>query len=88
MEEAPYKRLKRTPAYEKYSNNLFEQIVETDFLYFYGINWHTKKSIVHNRIKNVDKVVEIFSLKDQVLKEVHKFLNDRFVDVRKQLLGE
>ncbi len=88
MDEAPYKRLKKTPAYEKYKTNHFEQIVETDFLYFYGINWHSKKSVVHNRIKNVDAVVYTFSKKDEVLKEVHKFLNKRFNYIRKQFLEE
>ncbi|MBI1804246.1 MAG: hypothetical protein HY033_12560 [Ignavibacteriae bacterium] len=88
MEEAPYKRLKKTPAYEKFKSHLFEQIVETDFLYFYGLNWHSKKSIVHNRIKNVDKVVETFSLKDPILKQVHEFLNHRFANIRKQLMED
>ncbi len=88
MDEAPYKRLKKTPAYTKFINNLLEQIVETDFLYFYGINWHTKKSIIHNRIKNVDQVVESFSEKDQHLKALHNLLNNKFAHIRKQLLGE
>ena len=38
MDEAPYKRLKKTPAYEKFASGHPEQIVETDFLYFYGIS--------------------------------------------------
>jgi hypothetical protein len=86
MDEAPYKRLKRTPAYEKYKANRKEQIVETDFLYFYGISWHTKRSIIHNRIKNVDAVVEAFAERDSLLREVHQLLNERFPTVRKQLL--
>ncbi|TAK59464.1 MAG: hypothetical protein EPO24_07610 [Bacteroidetes bacterium] len=88
MEEAPYKRLKKTPAYEKYKNGRVEQIVETDYLYFYGINWHTKKSIVHNRIKNVDAVVYNFSITDDILKEVHQLLNKKFAKVKQQLLGD
>ncbi len=88
MDEAPYKRLKKTPAYEKYKCGHSEQIVETDILYFYGVNWHTKKSIIHNRIKNVDAVVNAFSDRDPILKEVHNLLNEIFTDVKKQLLQE
>ncbi len=88
MDEAPYKRLKKTPAYEKYKSGHSEQIVETDVLYFYGVNWHTKKSIIHNRIKNVDAVVNNFSPRDTVLKEVYNLLNEKFKDVKKQLLKE
>ena len=86
MDEAPYKRLKKTPAYEKYKSGHLEQIVETDVLYFYGVNWHTKKSMIHNRIKNVDAVVNAFSDRDPILKEVHNLLKEKFQDVKKQLL--
>jgi hypothetical protein len=88
MAEAPYKRLKKTPAYEKFRSGHTEQIVETDFLYFYGISWHTRPSVIHNRIKNVDAVVTKFTGRDPVLGRVHRLLNDKFPDVRKQLLEE
>lgn len=86
MDEAPYKRLKKTPAYEKLASGHPEQIVETDFLYFYGISWHTKRSIIHNRIKNVDATIKNFSEKDSLLGQVHQLLNERFPKVRKELL--
>jgi hypothetical protein len=86
LDEAPYKRLKKTPAYEKFAVNHKEQIVETDFLYFYGLTWHTKRSTAHNRIKNVDAVVETFADRDPVLRDVHRLLNERFSRVRVQLL--
>ncbi|HVU08023.1 MAG TPA: hypothetical protein VHG89_05715 [Verrucomicrobiae bacterium] len=86
MDEAPYKRLKKTPAYEKFAAGRPEQIVETDFLYFYGISWHTKRSIIHNRIKNVDAVAENFSSKDSTLHQIHKLLNEKFANTRKELL--
>jgi len=85
LDEAPYKRLKKTPAYEKFAANHQEQIVETDFLYFYGLTWHTKRSVAHNRIKNVDAVVETFADRDPLLRDVHRLLNERFSRVRKQL---
>jgi hypothetical protein len=88
LDEAPYKRLKKTPAYEKFAENHTEQIVETDFLYFYGLTWHTKRSAAHNRIKNVDAVVETFADRDPLLRSVHELLNERFSRVRKQLLEE
>jgi hypothetical protein len=88
LDEAPYKRLKKTPAYEKFAANHKEQIVETDFLYFYGLSWHTKRSSAHNRIKNVDAVVETFSDRDPILRGVHGLLNERFLHVRKQLLED
>ena len=88
IEEAPYKRLRKTPAYEKYKNGHPEQIVETDFLYFYGVNWHTKTSNIHNRIKNIDATVEKFSPRDEILREVHKLLNVKFENVRKKLFNE
>ena len=86
LDEAPYKRLKKTPAYEKFAANHKEQIVETDFLYFYGLTWHTKRSSAHNRIKNVDAVIETFADRDATLRGVHRLLNERFLHVRKQLL--
>jgi len=88
LDEAPYKRLKKTPAYEKFAANHKEQIVETDFLYFYGLTWHTKRSSAHNRIKNVDAVVETFGDRDPILRGVHGLLNQRFLHVRKQLLED
>jgi hypothetical protein len=86
LDEAPYKRLKKTPAYEKLAANHEEQIVETDFLYFYGLTWHTKRSVAHNRIKNVDAVVTSFANRDPLIAKVHTLLNERFSHVRKQLL--
>jgi hypothetical protein len=86
LDEAPYKRLKKTPAYEKLAGSHEEQIVETDFLYFYGLTWHTKRSVAHNRIKNVDAVVTTFADRDPLLAKVHALLNERFSHVRKQLL--
>jgi hypothetical protein len=88
LDEAPYKRLKKTPAYEKFAASHKEQIVETDFLYFYGLTWHTKRSSAHNRIKNVDAVVETFGDRDPILRGVHGLLNERFLHVRKQLLED
>jgi hypothetical protein len=88
MHEAPYKRLRKTPAYEKLRAGHPEQIVETDFLYFYGISWHTRPSVVHNRIQNVDVVVKAFSARDPLLGQVHQILNERFSLVRKDLLKE
>ena len=86
IEEAPYKRLKKTPAYEKYSSNRVNEIVETDFLYFYGINWHTKDTIAESKIKNTDLIVKSFSDKDHILDEVHKYLNEKFAYVKDKLL--
>jgi hypothetical protein len=88
LDEAPYKRLRKTPAYEKFAANHKEQIVETDFLYFYGLTWHAKRSSAHNRIKNVDAVVETFGDRDPILREVHGLLNERFLHVRNQLLED
>jgi len=86
IEEAPYKRLKKTPAYEKYSVNKLNEIVETDFLYFYGVNWHTKRTVAENKIKNIDLIVKTFSDKDPLLEKVQRFLNDEFAYVRVKLL--
>lgn len=86
IEEAPYKRLKKTPAYEKFLANKLNEIVETDFLYFYGINWHTKNTIVENKIKNIDLIVKKFSEQDPILMKVQRFLNDEFAYVKDKLL--
>jgi hypothetical protein len=52
MDEAPYKRLKKTPAYEKLSSGRSEQIVETDFLYFYGIIRDFAEGMSHDDFEN------------------------------------
>lgn len=87
IDEAPYKRLVRTPAYLKFKSGKIDEIVETDFLYFYGINWHSKISLVQNRIKNIDAVVQAFSKKDIVLKQVHELLNSDYDYVKQKLLN-
>lgn len=86
IDEAPYRRLTKSPAYVKYLANKSNEIVETDFLYFYGINWHSKPSIVQNRIKNVDAVVKSFKEKDSILKNVHSLINENFNYVKEKLL--
>jgi len=87
IDEAPYKRLIRTPAYLKFKSGKLNEIVETDFLYFYGINWHSKTSLVQNRIKNIDAVVKTFSKKDNILKQVHQLLNTDYDYVKQKLLN-
>ena len=86
MDEAPYRRLRKTPAYEKLHAGHPEQIVETDFLCFYGVNWHTKTTLAHSRLKNVDAVVAAFSPKDPLLGEAHRFLNEKYQHVRERLM--
>jgi len=88
IDEAPYKRLIKTPAYKKFTENKLEQIVETDFLYFYGINWHSKKSFILNRFKNINLVVSSFSIKDPKLKELESFLNNKFQKTKELLIGK
>lgn len=88
MDEAPYKKLIKTPAYLKFQSGLLEQIVETDFLYFYGINWHNKSSVIQGKIKNVNHVINTFTPKDVLLKEVADFLNQKFEKAIKSLLHE
>ncbi len=88
IDEAPYKRLIKTPAYLKLKSGKPNEIVETDFLYFYGINWHSKTSLILNRIKNVDAIVKIFSKKDLILKQVHELLNKDYQYVKQKLLKQ
>ena len=87
IDEAPYKRLIRTPACLKFKSGKLNEIVETDFLYFYGINWHSKISLVQNRIKNIDAIVKTFSTRDNVLKQVHELLNTDYDYVKQKLLN-
>lgn len=86
MDEAPYKRLIKCPAYLKFTSGRANEIVETDFLYFYGINWHSKPSIVQNRIKNIDTVVKSFEKRDPVLKQVQLLLKKDYEYVQEKLL--
>jgi len=88
LEEAPYKRLIKTPAYKKFIENKLEQIVETDYLYFYGINWHSKKSFIQNRIINIDSVVDSFNQKDSKLREVKEYLNTKFKNTKELLISK
>jgi hypothetical protein len=86
MDEAPFRRLIRTPAYQKFKEGKTEQIVETDFLYFYGINWQNSKASVQGKLKNVDLIISIFEDKDPLLKKVREFLNSKFHDTKKSLI--
>lgn len=85
LDEAPFKRLLRTPAYQKFKEGKLEQIVETDFLYFYGINWQTSKAVAQGKMKNVDAVISIFADKDPSLKKMQDFLNSKFEHTKKSL---
>ncbi len=86
IDEAPYKRLIKTPPYIKFQSGKLNEIVETDFLYFYGINWHSKISLIQNRIKNIDAVVKKFSIRDPTLKLVHELLDNDYKYVKNKLL--
>lgn len=88
IDETPYNRLKKSSAYQKFLSGRINEIVESDFLYFYGITWHSKKSLIQNRVKNVDSVVKNFSTDDKILEEVHKYLNDKFGYVKDQLINQ
>ncbi len=86
IEQASYNKLIRTPAYQKFISNRKEQIVESDFLYFYGINWHTKPAQVLNKMKNINHTVDAFSTKDITLITVRNFLNTQFQSAKENLL--
>lgn len=85
VDQAPYKRLVSTPAYRKFQDGEEEKIVESDFLYFYGISWSSSKAQIEGKIKNVDATVAKFADKDQKLVELHKFLNSKFTSIRESL---
>lgn len=85
IDEAPYKRLTRTPAYKKFLAGELEKIVESDFLYFYGISWNSKRPYIEGKIKNVDLVVANFSEKDSNLKELAEYLNKKFKTVKESI---
>lgn len=86
FDEAPYKRLIKTPAYIKFKNNKIIEIVETDFLYFYGITWYSKPTVVENKLKNIDAIVNRFSKKDPRLVTVRNLLNEKYNYVKNKLL--
>lgn len=85
IDEAPYKRLIKSSAYLKFTTGKKNEIVETDFLYFYGISWHSKPSFIMNRIKNIDAVVRSFTKKDSFLADVHSLLNNKFKHIKDSL---
>lgn len=85
IDEAPYKRLTRTPAYKKFVGGEIEKIVESDFLYFYGISWNSNRAYTEGKIKNVDLVIASFSEKDVNLKELSEYLNEKFKNVKESI---
>lgn len=85
IDEAPYKRLTRTPAYKKFAAGEIEKIVESDFLYFYGVSWNSKRPYIEGKIKNVDLVVSKFAEKDPVLKDLSEYLNNRFKKIKESI---
>lgn len=87
IHEAPYKRLTKSPAYKKFEIGKSNEIVETDYLQFYGVSWHQKPALIDGKMKNIDLVVNNFSTKDKTLKELHKFLTDKFTSTKNFLLG-
>lgn len=88
IEETPYNRLKRTSAYLKYSEGRINEIVESDYLYFYGFNWHSRRSFIQNRIKNVDDTIKRFSSSDSILDNLFKYLNQNFSRIKEQLINK
>ena len=65
IDEAPYKRLIKTPAYLKFVSGKKNEIVETDYLQFFGVNWHQKPAYIDGKIKNIELVVSTFKKKDK-----------------------
>jgi hypothetical protein len=88
IDETPYNRLKKSAAYEKFKAGKLYEIVESDFLYFYGITWHSKKSFIQNRIKNVDSVVKRFTPSDKILEGVFNYLTENFGYIKEQLINK
>ena len=88
IDETPYNRLKKTSAYEKFKAGRLNEIVESDFLYFYGITWHSKKSFIQNRIKNVNSVAKRFIPTDNILEGVFNYLTEKFGYVKQQLINK
>jgi len=88
IDETPYNRLKKSSAYQKFISGRINEIVESDFLYFYGITWHSKKSFIQNRIKNVDSVVKRFTPSDKILEGVFNYLTENFGYVKEQLINK
>lgn len=88
IDEAPYKRLVKTPAYKKFESGKSNEIVETDYLQFYGVNWHQKPALIEGKMKNIDLVIKNFSPKDKILKELNHFLTDRFISTKNFLLSK
>ncbi|PRX40777.1 hypothetical protein [Salegentibacter salegens] len=86
IDEAPYKRLIKTPAYLKFVSGKKNEIVETDYLQFFGVNWHQKPAYIEGKIKNVELVVDTFKTKDEVLNELHKYLIGKFESTKNFLL--
>ncbi len=86
IDETPYNRLRKTSAYVKFKENRINEIVESDFLYFYGITWHSKKSLINNRIRNVEDTVKRFSSNDSTLVGVFQYFSDHFKDIKQQLI--
>lgn len=87
IDEAPYKRLIKSPAYKKFESDKSNEIVETDYLQFYGVSWHQNPALIDGKMKNIDLVVSNFSAKDKKLKELHVFLTDKFISTKNFLLG-
>ena len=86
IDEAPYKRLIKTPAYSKFVSGKKNEIVETDYLQFFGVNWHQKPAYIEGKIKNIELVVDTFKAKDEVLNELHKYLIGKFESTKNFLL--
>ena len=84
--EAPYKRLIKTPAYLKFASGKKNEIVETDYLQFYGVNWHQKPAYIEGKIKNIELVVATFKAKDDILNELHQYLTGKFESTKNFLL--
>jgi hypothetical protein len=88
IDETPYNRLRKTSAYIKFQQNRLNEIVESDFLYFYGINWHSKKSFIQNRYKNVDAVIKRFLPNDSILQGLIQYFSEHFSATKKQLIEQ
>ena len=86
IDEAPYKRLIKTPAYLKFATGKENEIVETDYLQFYGVNWHQKPAYIEGKIKNIELVVATFKSKDEVLNKLHEYLTGKFEYTKNFLL--
>lgn len=82
-------RIKNTDAFQLFTIDKKEQIVDTDFFSYLGTTVRTERTDFRARIRTIQDVIEVIKTKDEykLIVDLHNYLFDKFKDIKNTKLS-